>query len=240
MRSVSQALWPTLRVSALLPVAATCVLLSVGVTCVAVWRDGDLPLLLLSRVSVLAMACSVAGALDDDAAGLADAFPVARFWQRGLRALPALVLLAAGWGTFVVAVSAALPSGYGALPWGGLTMELASCTAVAVAAAAWQVRRSGTGGAPAGAAALFGLAGMWFVPVLPERWTLLTTPGVPDWAAAHGRWAALAAIAALLAAWWSRDPSSHPRGFAAAPSRPARTSPPGSAGPGHPGSTDMF
>lgn len=209
MRPGTAVLRHSLRISGLAPVAVSCLVCTVGVAWLTHSRDGDPPITFI-RLCAVVLAASVAGAVGDVVGVLSDACPVGRTRQWALRVVPALALLVTGWGCFAVAVTVAQPAGYDAPPWVGLTVELAAYTAVALAGAAWRARQHPEDGLVAGAAAVAALALLSALPLRPRWWTLGSYPGAPDWAAVHWRWAAVAVVAGLLAAWWFGDPARRP------------------------------
>ncbi|MFF0111492.1 ABC transporter [Streptomyces prasinus] len=146
------------------------------------------------RMSALAFALGAAFLLDDPARHTTAVVPTRRAVRHTLRLAPVVPVTALWWTAALLLVPAEVRP-----PVGGVTLEAAAALALALAGAAFAVRRSdSTRPGPAVAGALFATAVsaslLW-----PERWALFVAPGDGRWAAAHDRWSVL--LCAALAAW---------------------------------------
>lgn len=146
------------------------------------------------RMSALAFALGAAFLLDDPARHTTAAVPTRRVVRHTLRLAPVVPVAALGWTVALLLVPAGVRP-----PVGGVTLEAAAALALALAGAAFAVRRSdSTRPGQAVAGALFTTA----VPaslLWPERWALFVAPDDERWAAAHDRWTVL--LCAALAVW---------------------------------------
>ncbi|MFE9924419.1 ABC transporter [Streptomyces sp. NPDC005774] len=146
------------------------------------------------RMSAVAFALGAAFLLDDPARHTTAAVPTRRAVRHTLR-LALVVPVAALWwtGTLLLVPAGVRP------PVGGITLEAAATLALALAGAAFAVRRSdSTRPGQAVAGALFTTAVLASV-LWPERWALFVAPDDEKWAAAHDRWTVL--LCAALAVW---------------------------------------
>lgn len=173
-----------------------------------VLADPGSALMLVRAAGVIAV-LGAAFVLDDEAAATLEASPSTLAWRRGLRVGAAIALVSVPWTAAVWRVDA-----HGTeLPIGGLTLELGTLLALALAAAAAVTRWSGaTDPGVATTPVVFVVVLGAFQ--LPPRLALYGAPG-PGWDAAHARWWTLLAATALLLLWLSRDPAARSR----APSR---------------------
>lgn len=146
----------------------------------------------LLRVSALAMALGLAFLLDDPSRPTTETTPAGRPLRVHLRAALLAPLAALAWSAALLLLPRdARP------PLAGLTLEAVTLTATALALAAATVRTSAEpepGRAAAAGLLALVVAGM----LLPDRWGLFVAPDSPQWAAAHGRWAAVLAAAVLV------------------------------------------
>lgn len=173
--------------------------------------------LALLRLTALAGGLGLAFLLDDPARRTTAALPVGRPVRAWLRLALVAPLLVPWWAAALLLVPAGARP-----PAGPVTLEAAGTAGAALALAAAWVRFRGEPVPGRGAAALLGwLAIAALVP--PRRWSLLVTPGDPNWAATHRWWAAL--LAAALAAWAACAPE--PLRRRSVSSRPAVRSPTG-------------
>ncbi|MFF9280051.1 ABC transporter [Streptomyces griseosporeus] len=146
----------------------------------------------LLRVSALAMALGLAFLLDDPSRPTTETTPAGRPLKVGLRAALLAPLAALAWsGALLLLPRDARP------PLAGLTLEAVTLAATALALAAATVRTSAEP-EPGRAAAVGLLALVVAGTLLPDRWGLFVAPGSPQWAAAHGRWAAVLAAAVIV------------------------------------------
>ncbi|MFI1536448.1 ABC transporter [Streptomyces anandii] len=185
-------------------------------------RDGDPALgLTLLRLAALAAGAGLAFLLDDPARRTTEAVPVRRPVRAGLRLALVTPLLAAWWTAALLLLPAAARP-----PLGAVSLEAAAIagTAPALAAASVRLRAEPCPGAGA-ARALLALAAA--VLLLPDRRSPLVTPDDAHWAAAHGWWAAILAVAALVWAVCVPEPLTGHRLLAGRPVR----SPCGTSGP---------
>lgn len=157
--------------------------------------------LTLLRAAALVFALGLTFLLDDPARELTTPVPTRRWVRTGLR-VALVVPVAALWWTAALSLlpAPARP------PVGAVTLEAAATAALALAVAAVAVRftdepRPG----PSVAAGLLTLA-LLAPHLLPSRWDLFVLVGDPGWAAAHVRWAAVLAGAALLGAACAVEP----------------------------------
>ncbi len=147
------------------------------------------------RAAALCFALGAAFLLDDPARQTTAAVPVRRVLRHALRCAFVLPAAAVWWTAAVLLVpEEARP------PAGDVTVEAATALALALAGAAFAVRRRGAG-RPGQAVAASLLVAAVLAPLLtPSEWSLFTVPGDPRWADAHGHWtlllcAALTAVA---------------------------------------------
>jgi fluoroquinolone transport system permease protein len=159
------------------------------------------------RVGALLLAVWAGFALDDPAEATVAAAPLPLLGRRALRVLAAVVALGACWALLLASTPNPLPAA-------GVTLEAAALVAVALAAAAVASRlvADRLGGLVAGPVVL----GLTLAAIrLPRRLWLYPAPGDPGWTAAHGRWAAVVAVAVVVLMVASLDPGRRgPRAFA--------------------------
>ncbi|MFJ2392551.1 ABC transporter [Streptomyces sp. NPDC087843] len=157
----------------------------------------------LLRGAALVLAVGLAFLLDDPARHTTAAVPARRPLRSGLRM--ALVAPAAAlWWT----VALLLVPERTRPPAGALTLEAAAIAATALAAASAAVRFTDrTEPGPAVATGLLVTAMTVPTLLLPERWALVVAVNDPHWDAAHERWAAVLAAAALLCAACCTEPA---------------------------------
>lgn len=177
---------------------------------------GGSPVLPL-RVLALFAAAGVAYVVDDPAGSTLAASPTTRAWRRGTRVVVAALGAGALWVGALLILTAwgqSLPAGAA----GGLALEAAALAAVAVAVALWAGDRApdGRGGSVAAPALLVGmLAALVIQRLQPRLLTLLPfSPDDPSWVPAHGWWALILSLAALVVVRCCQDPAT-PRGVAA-------------------------
>ncbi len=163
------------------------------------------------RLAFLPTLAGLGFLLHDEHRQLAGALPVPTWVIPALRL--SLALPTAGlscWLQFGLVARAVAQGEAGPLPVLPLGTEFAGCCAVvlAVAAAAERGRWQDLGGAVAVPAALALLAVLALPPLrlLPAPYAGLTTAQHTAWLRAWLAWAMLGVAAALLAAWFSRDP----------------------------------
>ncbi|WIM99004.1 hypothetical protein ACTOB_002632 [Actinoplanes oblitus] len=143
----------------------------------------------LLRAAAVCGALGVAFLLDDPAAATIATVPTPRPVRYAARAGVALPPLAAWWAlTLAVTVAGAEHGTAAGLPLGGVTVEAAALGAAAFAVAAVRPR-GGVVAAPAVLALV--AAASQFPPAL----AFYVPPGDDRWAAAHGRWGVLLALA---------------------------------------------
>ncbi|MFG2420295.1 ABC transporter [Streptomyces sp. NPDC048448] len=156
----------------------------------------------LLRGAALVLGVGLAFLLDDPARHTTAPVPARKPLRSGLRM--ALVAPAAAlWWT----VALLLVPGQARPPAGALTLEAAAIAATALAAASAAVRftdRAEPG--PAVATGLLVIAMTVPTLLLPGRWALIVSVNDPHWDAAHERWAAILAVAALLCAVCCTEP----------------------------------
>ena len=165
----------------------------------------------LLRIAAACGALGIAFILDDPAATSLLTVPASRLTRHLLRAAITLPAAALWWiATLAIATAEAEAAVVAALPRGALTVETAALTAIALALAAAGQRYStgGNTGVIAAPALLIVVAIMWF---LPHQVALVLPPADPRWTAAHHRWAALLAAAAIGFLVASREPAPHRR-----------------------------
>ncbi|MEV3890678.1 ABC transporter [Streptomyces griseoincarnatus] len=147
------------------------------------------------RAAALCFALGAAFLLDDPARQTTAAVPVRRVLRHTLRCALVLPPAAAWWTAAVLLVpEEARP------PVGDITLEAATALALALAGAAFAVRRRGAE-RPGQAVAAFLLVTAVLAPLLsPSEWALFTAPGDPRWADAHGHWTLLLGAALVAVA----------------------------------------
>ncbi|MFJ2514542.1 ABC transporter [Streptomyces griseoviridis] len=172
----------------------------------------------LLRTAVLLYALGLAFLLDDPARHTTATVPTGRALRTTLRIALAAVPTALWWTVTLLAMPARTRP-----PAGAITVEAAATCVLAVAAAVTATRLSQAAEPGRQVAAAVLLAAVLTPLFLPERASLLVTPGDDDWAAAHDRWAALLVAAALAAAVALREPGARLR-IPSGTSGPSRTS----------------
>lgn len=196
---------PPWRVAASLPGLRAAVLLAVLGPVLVVWagRESDTG----GRLLLSGLAAGVALSLvwDDRCAPLTAATPAGLPPVRVGRTAVLLAALGAGWGACALAADRAVPS----TPVAAIAVPVVAMAALLVAAVGLLAR--GRDGEPVGA---------YPVPVLvlvlallsrlPERWTLLVTPGAEGWTDVRDRWLVLLAVSACTLLWLTRDPAAPP------------------------------
>jgi len=155
--------------------------------------------LMVLRGVAAVLALGVAFLLDDAATGILTASPTSLAWRRSHRVAIVAAFVGVPW---ILAVLFVLSHGAD-LPVAGLTLELVTLLAVALAAAAGIARR-GDVAEPGVLAAPLTVGIVLGTTRLPERWALLVGPG-PSWEPAHQRWALLLAAAVLVFLHCIRD-----------------------------------
>ncbi|MCX2927513.1 ABC transporter [Streptomyces sp. NEAU-W12] len=146
------------------------------------------------RVSAVAFALGAAFLLDDPARHTTAAVPARRAVRHTLRFVLVLPVAVSWWTAALLLVPAGIRP-----PVAGVTLEAAAVLALALAGAAFAVRRSdSTRPGQAVAGALFASAVLACL-LWPERWALFVAPDDERWAAAHDRWTVL--LCAALAVW---------------------------------------
>ncbi|MFI8303583.1 ABC transporter [Streptomyces sp. NPDC085927] len=152
------------------------------------------PALNALRLSAVVFALGAAFLLDDSARHTTAVVPTRRAVRHTLRLALVVPVAALWWTAALLLVPADVRP-----PAGGVTLEAAATLALALAGAAFAVRRSdGTRPGQAVAGALFATAVLASL-LWPERWALFVAPDDERWAAAHDRWAVL--LCAALAVW---------------------------------------
>ncbi|GHD96723.1 ABC transporter [Streptomyces naganishii] len=154
---------------------------------------GDTALgLSLLRLAALVAGVGLAFLLDDPARRTTEAVPVRRPVRAGLRLALVAPPLAAWW----TAALLLLPAG-SRPPSGAVSLEAAGIagTALALAAASVRLRAEPCPGTGA-ARGLLALTAA--VLLLPDRWSPLVSLQDANWTAAHGWWAAILVVAALV------------------------------------------
>ncbi len=153
-----------------------------------------------------ALSAGAAFVLDDDAGAAAAATPTSLARRRLLRIALALPLLCGAWAASLWFATPADATLFGPDARGGLSVQFAAMLAVTLAGSGLALRIVPEGRAGwAGVVAPFLLLAVAYW--LPERWTLLATPGDGAWAASQLRWIALLVVALAVLAWASRDPA---------------------------------
>ncbi|MFE7983038.1 ABC transporter [Streptomyces cellulosae] len=172
------------------------------------------------RAAALCFALGAAFLLDDPARRSTAAVPVRRVLRHALRYALVLPPAAAWWTAAVLLVpEEARP------PAGDVTLEAATTLALALAGAAYAVRRRGAD-RPGQAVSASLLTAAVLAPLLsPSDWSLFTAPGDPHWADGHGHWTLLLCGALLAAAVCCTEPVRHIQ-----PVRRLRTRPEGPKG----------
>ncbi|MEU6381012.1 ABC transporter [Streptomyces sp. NPDC046909] len=168
--------------------------------------DGWLALNLL-RVAALAFALGLAFLLDDPARHTTAAVPTRRPLRQGLRVALVAPFAALAWTAAVLLVPAGIRP-----PVGDITLEAASATTLALAAAATAVRFT-EAPEPGQAVAAAILTSAVVVPLLlPGRWAMFVAREDERWAASHDRWVWV--LVGALAVWAVCMPESlRRRGF---------------------------
>ncbi|MFF6637153.1 ABC transporter [Streptomyces althioticus] len=169
------------------------------------------------RAAALCFALGAAFLLDDPARQTTAAVPVRRVLRHALRCAFVLPPAAAWWTAAVLLVpEEARP------PAGDITLEAATALALALAGAAFAVRRRGTG-RPGQAVAAALLVAAVLAPLLtPSEWSLFTAPGDPRWADGHGHWTLLLCAALLAVAVCCVEPVRRLQPVRRLRTRPAR------------------
>ncbi|MEZ7154353.1 ABC transporter [Streptomyces sp. MAD19A] len=169
------------------------------------------------RAAALCFALGAAFLLDDPARQTTAAVPVRRVLRHALRCAFVLPPAAAWWTAAVLLVpEEARP------PAGDVTLEAATALALALAGAAFAVRRRGTG-RPGQAVAAALLVAAVLAPLLtPSEWSLFTAPGDPRWADGHGHWTLLLCAALLAVAVCCVEPVRRLQPVRRLRTRPAR------------------
>ncbi|KRV51165.1 hypothetical protein AQ490_02970 [Wenjunlia vitaminophila] len=150
----------------------------------------------LLRMAALTCALGIAFLLDDPGQVTTATVPVPRLVRHALRVLLVLPLHAVLWSALLaVAWIGAGESDRGQLPLGGVTVEAAAVSALAVALATVVARRDGTRPGTVAAPTLL----LVTVPLafLPAPLALVLPEGHPDWARVHALWAAICLAAAV-------------------------------------------
>jgi hypothetical protein len=182
----------------------TSVLFVTVMTLVPVTHDST-GLISILRVAALLGAIGAAFLLDDPSESSTAATPVARRLRVILRPLVLAPAVAIWWMSVVVLARADVSTQvWQAVPLGRISFEAACLMTVAVAIAAFGIRRpphdnGGTIAAPGMLA--FAITGQ----LVPGRWRLFPTPEDPHWAFARTLWLVLAVIALGLLVWATRD-----------------------------------
>jgi hypothetical protein len=169
-----------------------------------------------ARLAFVPVVAGVAFLLHDPHGQLTRVLPARAWLTSAVRLALALPVLAGAWWAQLSLDGAALTTYLHqagqrpALPWLGLTAELAAGCALALAAAALvgRGRWQDLGGAVAAPAALAALAVLVLVPLhlLPAALAGMSVAQHHAWIAAGRRWGVVAVAAAALACWASRDP----------------------------------
>ncbi|WP_370163810.1 ABC transporter [Streptomyces albogriseolus] len=154
------------------------------------------------RAAALCCALGAAFLLDDPARQTTVAVPVRRVLRHALRCALVLPPAAAWWTAAVLLVpEEARP------PAGDVTVEAATALALALAGAAFAVRRLGADRPGQGVAASLLVTGVLAPLLTPADWALFTVPGDPRWADGHGHWRLLLCAALLAAAVCCTEPA---------------------------------
>ena len=153
------------------------------------------------RAAALCFALGAAFLLDDPARQTTAAVPVRRVLRHALRCGLLLPVAAAWWTTAVLLVpQEARP------PAGAVTLEAATALALALAGAAYAVRRRGAD-RPGQAVSATLLVTAVLAPLLsPADWALFTAPGDPHWGDGRGHWTLLLCGALLAVAVCCTEP----------------------------------
>nr|WP_308187723.1 ABC transporter [Streptomyces sp. CNZ748] len=144
------------------------------------------------RAAALSFALGAAFLLDDPARHTTAAVPVRRALRLALRCAPLLPFAALWWTAALLLV----PEDARPPAW-DVTVEAATALVLALAGAAFAVRRDSARPGQ-GVAALLLVCGVLAPLLSPADWGMFTAPGDPRWAAAHDRWTVL--LCALLLA----------------------------------------
>jgi len=161
-------------------------------------------------LGAIALCGGAAFLLDDTAAATVGAAPTSLARRRLLRIALAMPLLCAVWAGSLWYATTADGALFGPDSRAELSLQFSALLALTLAACAMALRampdeHSGWTGAIAPIAVLAAAL------TLPERWTLLATPGDAAWDAAQQRWAALLALGLLALAYASREPVTRSR-----------------------------
>ncbi|MEU7061086.1 ABC transporter [Streptomyces sp. NPDC046197] len=178
--------------------------------------------LVLLRLAALGGGLSLAFVSDDPARHTTAAVPVRRAVRAALRVALLAPLVVAWWTAMLFLVPAeARP------PAGAVTLEAAAVATGALALAAAAVR-FGDEPRPGGGIAVTLLVLALVAVLVPRRWSLLVLPDDPNWAAAHGWWAAILMLAGAVWAMCVPEPL---RRRSVRSGRPPVTSRCGTSGP---------
>lgn len=161
------------------------------------------------RIAGVALAASAAFVFDDPAVSLVDSKPVPLGVQRAARFVLALPAVGAGWWLLVRWMEAGLgpvdDRAMATLPRLAVSLEFLTLLGIVWAVATLVMRTGRDAGGMAAALSL--LAIVVALVLLPERWSVFSSPAVPPlpgeapsvgwnaWVDAHRRWAAIAAAA---------------------------------------------
>ncbi|MFE9773833.1 ABC transporter [Streptomyces sp. NPDC005931] len=152
------------------------------------------------RAAAVAFALGLAFLLDDPARHTTAAVPTRWAVRHTLRVALVAPVAALWWTVAVLLVPEPVRP-----PVDDVTLEAAATFVLALAGAAFAVRRGGTLPGRVVAGAL--LVSAVLAPLLlPGRWELFTTPGEEGWAAAHDRWALLLGAAVAVGAACAAEP----------------------------------
>lgn len=171
------------------------------------------------RIAALFGAVGTGFLLDDPSESSTAATPGARPLRILLRPLVAIPAILLWWAAVLLLLRRDTNAEtWREIPLVGISLEAAALIAIAIAVAAFVVRRPphNGGGTTAGPAVVVLVAVAQFV---PYRYRLFATPDDQHWTTIHQWWAAILITALLLLAWASRDLTSTRRLIPHAPKR---------------------
>ncbi|MCP2324215.1 hypothetical protein HDA40_002722 [Hamadaea flava] len=206
-RLLTALLLRSVTLTALAPVLAgsAIALVTVAITLLANVEIGLPGAALLTRLAAVAVALGVGFTLDDPAARTTVVVPMGALIRRTVKVLPAAFLGGTTW-TAAAALSRLVlnPDERPLFPWGGLAVEAAALTALALALACLGLRR--TDGEHGGLVAAPGLLLLVLAAVLlRDQVRLFIAPDDPSWERVHGVWGVIGALTLVVALLLGHD-----------------------------------
>ncbi|MFI5914307.1 hypothetical protein [Dactylosporangium sp. NPDC051541] len=164
----------------------------------------------LLRLAAVCGALGLAFVFDDPAKPSTVAVPAPRWLPAAIRGVAGLAVFGGWWAAALgVTYAGAARAGGLRLPVPGLTLEVATVGALALAAGAlsWRITARGVGGPVAAPASLGLVLAVAVAPVAPPMVVAASAPAA-TWGSVHGRWGALLALlvaAVVVACSLDRD-----------------------------------